>query len=202
MAWLESLKTAGALALSAILLLARLLYMLSTPLRWPLYYIYALIVFLLSPIWVAFSFVLGAASYAIDLMASLKYLYIYLACATMIGVCTGFALHGTSSFLFVLLGIDTPSKQRKPRSQQYQDSTHMYQSSFDEEGGKEHDEGSTSSSRWKRPNGRQTVTTGLNPNDLFEKQWKIVRSPMHSRRRRKGLLGQTIHEESSESDFS
>ncbi|KAI0969758.1 hypothetical protein F4678DRAFT_463089 [Xylaria arbuscula] len=198
MAWLESLKTAGALALSAVFLLARLLYMLSTPLRWPLYYIYASIVFLLSPIWVAFSFGLGAASYAINLMASLK-----IACATMIGVCAGFALHGTSSFLFVLLEIDTPTRQREPRGQQHQNSTHMYQSSFDEEGGKGYDEGSTSSPSWKRSDGRQNATTtGINPNDLFEKQWKIVRSPMHSRRRRKGLLGQTIHEESSESDFT
>ncbi|KAI1284602.1 hypothetical protein F5Y07DRAFT_9224 [Xylaria sp. FL0933] len=200
MSWLESLKTAGALVLSTIQFLTRLLYMLSTPLRWPLYYIYASIVFLLSPIWFIFSLGLGAASYTVNLVARLKYLYIYLACAAIIGVCAGFVLHGTSSFIFVLLGIDSASRQQKPRDPRYQRSVQTYQSSLDEEE-KEYDEESSSSARWRRPDKRQKVTAEINPNDLFEKQWKLVRAPVQSRRRRKGLLGQTIHEESSESDF-
>ncbi|KAI0434659.1 hypothetical protein F5Y09DRAFT_214712 [Xylaria sp. FL1042] len=200
MSWLESLKIAGALVLSTIQLLARLLYTLSTPLRWPLYYIYASIVFLLSPAWFMFSLGLGAASFAVNLVARLKYLYIYLACAAIIGVCAGFVLHGTSSFIFVLLGIDSTSRQPKPRDQQYQRSVQTYQSSLEEEE-KEYDEESSSSARWQRSDRRQKVTSEINPNDLFEKRWKLVRAPVQSRRRRKGLLGQTIHEESSESDF-
>ncbi|KAI0913363.1 hypothetical protein F4824DRAFT_171628 [Ustulina deusta] len=200
MSWLASLKTAGALALSTAQLLARLLYTLSTPLRWPLYYIYASIVFLLSPIWVMLRLGLGAASFAIGLMARLKYLYIYLACAAIIGVCAGFVLHGASSFIFVLLGIDTGPRRYKPREHQYQRSLDTYQSSLDDEEEKEYDEESSSSARWQRPEKRQNATE-MNPNDLFEKQWKLVRTPVQPRRRRKGLLGQTIHEESSESDF-
>ncbi|KAI1429502.1 hypothetical protein F5Y12DRAFT_407456 [Xylaria sp. FL1777] len=199
MSWLESLKTAGVLTLSTIQLLARLLYMLSTPLRWPLYYIYASIVFLLSPVWIMLSLGLGAASFAINVVVRLKYLYIYLACAAIIGVCAGFVLHGTSSFAFVLLGIDATSGPQK--LQHYQRSMHTYQSSLDEREEKEYDEESTSSSRWQRSERRQH-SPEINPSDLFEKQWKLVRSPMQPRRRRKGLLGQTIHEESSESDFS
>ncbi|KAI0810762.1 hypothetical protein GGR55DRAFT_125989 [Xylaria sp. FL0064] len=200
MSWLESLKTAGALVLSTIQFLTRLLYMLSTPLRWPLYYIYASIVFLLSPIWFIFSLGLGTASYAVNLVARLKYLYIYLACAAIIGVCAGFVLHGTSSFIFVLLGIDSASRQQKPRDHRYQRSVQTYQSSLDEEE-KEYDGESSSSARWRRTDRSQKVTAEIKPNDLFEKQWKLVRAPVQSRRRRKGLLGQTIHEESSESDF-
>ncbi|TGJ86487.1 hypothetical protein E0Z10_g2328 [Xylaria hypoxylon] len=200
MSWLESMKTAGALALSTVQVLARLLYVLSTPLRWPLYYIYVSLIFLLSPIWAMFSLGLGAASFALNLIARLKYLYIYFACAAIIGACAGFVLHGTSSFIFVLLGIDTASERQRLRDQQHQRSLHTYQLPLDKKEKKEYDEESISSASWRRFNRRQTATE-IDPNDLFEKQWKLLRTPEQPRRRRKGLLGQTIHEESSESDF-
>ncbi|KAI0540927.1 hypothetical protein GGR58DRAFT_70013 [Xylaria digitata] len=200
MSWLETVKAAGALALSTIQVLARLLYLLSTPLRWPLYYVYASLIFLLSPIWLMFSLGLGAASFALNLVARLKYLYIYLACATIIGVCAGFVLHGTSSFIFVLLGIDAASERRKLRAQ-HQRSLHTYQHPLDKKEKKEYDDESTSSASWRRSNRRQSATKA-DQNDIFEKQWKLLRTPEPPRRRRNGLLGQTIHEESSESDFT
>jgi hypothetical protein len=76
MSWLAPLKTAGVLALSALQLLARLLYVLSTPLRWPLYYVYASVVFLLSPLTAMFRFGFGALSFAIDLIVRLKVCYL------------------------------------------------------------------------------------------------------------------------------
>ncbi|GAP87635.2 hypothetical protein SAMD00023353_0901130 [Rosellinia necatrix] len=86
MSWLMSLRTAGQLALSAIQLFARMLYVLSTPLRWPLYYIYTSIVFLLSPIWVMFSLGLRAVSFATNLMARLKYFYVYVGHFTVVNI--------------------------------------------------------------------------------------------------------------------
>ncbi|KAJ8109544.1 hypothetical protein ONZ43_g6104 [Nemania bipapillata] len=77
MSWLESLTTASALLLSTTQFLAHILYVLSTPLRWLVYQIYASIVFLLSPLWFMFNFALAAASFAMNLIAGLKYLYIY-----------------------------------------------------------------------------------------------------------------------------
>ncbi|KAI0422102.1 hypothetical protein F5X98DRAFT_192999 [Xylaria grammica] len=201
MSWLESAKTASRLVLSTIQLLARLLYVLSTPLRWPLYYIYVSLVFLLSPIWAMFSLGVGAASFVLNLMIRLKYIYIYLACATIIGVCAGFVLHGTSNFIFVLLGMDsTTSERQKLRDQQHQRPLHTHQLPLDREEGKEYDEESSSSASWRRIKRKQNATK-IDPNDLFEKKWKLLRTSEQPRRRRKGLLGQTIHEESSESDF-
>jgi hypothetical protein len=72
MGWVEPLKVAGVLALSTVQLLASLLYMLSIPLRWPLYYIYKTVVFILSPLWVILKLGLGSASFAINLIARLK----------------------------------------------------------------------------------------------------------------------------------
>ncbi|KAI3323155.1 hypothetical protein HD806DRAFT_102459 [Xylariaceae sp. AK1471] len=218
MNWLAPLKTAGVLALSALQLLARLLYVLSTPLRWPLYYIYAFVVFLLSPLTAMFRFGLGAVSFAINLVVRLKYLYIYLACAALIGICAGFVLHGTSSFIFVLLGVDTASERLKLRDQQYRKQVHRSQFSLDDEEAKEYDGelesasfSGDNSSKWERSSssaswqhfGKTKDKMSIDPNDLFEKRWKLLRTPEPPRRRRKGgLLAQTIHEESSESDFS
>ncbi|KAI0490768.1 hypothetical protein F4859DRAFT_21523 [Xylaria cf. heliscus] len=201
MSWVTSLKPAGALALSTVQQLARLLYMLSTPLRWCLHYVYATILFFLSPLWAFLSLGMGAASFAIDLIMRLKYLYIYLACATIIGVCAGCMLHGTSSFIFVLLGMDTASEQQKLRDQQRQRQGRLYTSRLSlEEEDKEYYEESSSSASWRHLDKRQHVAKA-DLNDLFEKRWKLLRTPEQPRRRRKGLLAQTIHEESSESDF-
>ncbi|KAI1129433.1 hypothetical protein F5Y10DRAFT_238238 [Nemania abortiva] len=201
MNWLASLKTAGALALSTTQFLARIAYVLSAPLRWLLYQIYSAIVFLLSPIWVMFNLAVGTASFAVNLMAKLKYLYIYFACAAIIGVCAGFLLHSTSSFIFVLLGLDAASERRKKlKDQQYQRPQHTPQFSLDEEEGEEeYTQESSLSGSWRTSEKRQHVVK-IDPNDLFEQRWKLIRTPDQPRRRRRGLIGQTIHEESSESD--
>lgn len=78
MSWLDVVKTAAATALSTMHFAARLLYMLSTPLRWPLYYIYATVVFLLSPIWFIASIGLRATFFALDFVASLKVRFNYI----------------------------------------------------------------------------------------------------------------------------
>lgn len=72
MNWLESIQTAGAWVLSSAQLLVHLLYVISTPLRWPLYYIYASILFLLSPIWALLKLGLGAVSIITALVAKFK----------------------------------------------------------------------------------------------------------------------------------
>ncbi|KAI8950762.1 hypothetical protein F4801DRAFT_318600 [Xylaria longipes] len=200
MSWATSLEAAGALALSTIRLFARLLYVTSAPLRWCLHYVYASIIFLLSPIWVILSLGLGTVSFAINLITRLKYLYIYLACAAIIGICAGCMLHGTSSFIFVLLGMDTASERQKLRNQQHQKLLYTSRPSVEEEEDKKYYEESSSSASWRRFDRRQQVAK-VDPNDLFEKRWKLLRTPEQPKRRRKGLLAQTIHEESSESDF-
>lgn len=127
-----------------------------------------------------------------------------LACAIIIGACTGLVLHSTSSFIVVLLGWDAASERRTRSHQQYLELMHPYPaSSFaeDDDDKKEYDDGSSSRARWQRSD-RKRSSAELDPNDLFEKQWKLVRTPVQPRRQGKGLLGQTIHEESSESDLS
>ncbi|KAI0547265.1 hypothetical protein F4679DRAFT_586660 [Xylaria curta] len=200
MNWATSLKAAGALGLSTLQLLARLLYVLLTPLRWCLQYLYASVVFLLSPVRVLLSLGLGSLSFIINLITRLKYLYIYLACAAIIGICAGCMLHGTSSFIFVLLGMDTASERQKWRDQQRQRFSYASRSSVEKED-REYYEESSSSASWGQLERRQHVAAKVDPNDLFEKRWKLLRTPEQPRRRRKGLLAQTIHEESSESDF-
>ncbi|KAK5630690.1 hypothetical protein RRF57_006405 [Xylaria bambusicola] len=183
MSWLDTLRTVGAQALSTIQFFAHLLYMLSTPLRWPLYYVYVSTIFLLSPIWVIVRLGLRTVSLAINLVAKLK-----LACAAVIGVCAGFLLHGTLSFMFVLLGWDAASERQSSLARGHKKEN-------------EYGDGSNSSVRGHRSNKRGN-SVEINPNDLFEEQWKLVRTPVQQRRRRKGLLGQTIMEESSESELS
>ncbi|KAI1754454.1 hypothetical protein F4782DRAFT_31714 [Xylaria castorea] len=199
MSWTTSLKAAGALGLSTFQLFTRLLYVLLMPLRWCLRYIFAAIDFLLSPIWAILSLSLRTMSFTINLITRFKYLYIYLACATIIGICAGCMLHGTSSFIFVLLGMDTASERQKLRNQQRQRLLYTSRSSAEKED-KEYYEESSSSASWRQFDKRQHVAK-VDPNDLFEKRWKLLRTPEQPRRRRKGLLAQTIHEESSESDF-
>ncbi|KAI0408128.1 hypothetical protein F4802DRAFT_451715 [Xylaria palmicola] len=197
MSWFASLRTVGALSLSALNVAARLLYVLSTPLRWLLYYVYASIIFLLSPLWFMANFGLGTVSFALSLITRFKYLYIYLACAAAIGVCAGFMLHGTSSFIFVLLGINTSSEPSAPKVQQHRPSLYASRSSPEED--RKYDEESSPNTSGAHL-GRKHVTK-IEQNDLFEKRWKLLRSPEQPSRTRKGLLAQTIHEESSESDF-
>ncbi|KAI1180913.1 hypothetical protein F4777DRAFT_527469 [Nemania sp. FL0916] len=199
MSWTDALKTVGGLALWPLQLVVRLLYLLSTPLRWLLYSLYASAVFLLSPVWAIFNLALGAAKFGLNLVVGLKGLYTYLACAAIIGVCAGCMLHGTSSAIFVLLGYTTPG--RRKLGDQYPElpptSRPLLDDEVQREDGKELSRSPSGSSY-----DRRHVVTKVDTEDLFEKRWKLLRSPEQPRRRRRGLIGQTIHEESSESDVS
>ncbi|KAI0199037.1 hypothetical protein F4808DRAFT_227021 [Astrocystis sublimbata] len=205
MSWSASLQTAGGYALSMIQLLARLLYTLSTPLRWCLHYVHQCVVFLLSPLSAVIGLGLSTASFAVDLITRYKYLYIYLACATIIGICAGCMLHGTSSLLFILLGMDTASEREKMRSKQLHQPTwtpSVASVDEDEHGRAYFDESSSSASLQRLDKKRHVTKISTDQRDLFERRWKLLRAPeQQPRRRRKGLLSQTIHEESSESDF-
>lgn len=108
-------------------------------------------------------------------------------------------LHGTSSFIFVLLGIDSASEQRKLRGQD-QGLERASQLPPDEEYDEEFDEELSPSETRRRFDRRQPVTE-VDLHDLFEKRWKPLRTLKQPRRGRKGLIGQTIHEESSGSDL-
>lgn len=108
-------------------------------------------------------------------------------------------LHGTSGFIFVLLGIDTASERRKLRGQD-QRIVHTSPLSPDEGYEKEYDEELSPSATRRRFDRRQPVTE-IDPNDLLGKRWKPLRTLKQPRRGRKGLIGQTIHEESSGSDL-
>jgi hypothetical protein len=84
--WLAHLKTTSALALSGLKLIVsalqlalfalqvfvRLLYTFLKPLCWPIYKIYAFVVFLLSPLWIIIKLGLGVVSYVTDLVISFK----------------------------------------------------------------------------------------------------------------------------------
>lgn len=72
MNWLAPLKTTGQLALTTLRFLARTLYILSTPLRWALYRVYASVVFLLSPLWIMIRLLLGAVAFVVNIVARFK----------------------------------------------------------------------------------------------------------------------------------
>lgn len=122
-----------------------------------------------------------------------------LACAALIGICAGLVLHGTSSFVFVLLGVDASQKPSSDRELP----------ALDDEEEQDWDESDTrlgdSSSRVSTTSffSRRSVSKKEkdDTNDMFEKQWKLLRPSEKPKRRRRGLLAQTIHEESS-SDLS
>ncbi|KAI1407430.1 hypothetical protein F5Y13DRAFT_126901 [Hypoxylon sp. FL1857] len=207
MDWLASLQTFGTSFLyPALKLLLKLCYIVTIPLHYPLYYLLNLVVFLLSPIWYMLHALSSVALAAVGLVTRLKYLYIYLACAAIVGICAGCVLHGTSSFIFVSLGVDSSQKRDSDRRR-------SKLPSLDDE--PEYDE--LDSTTWSEDNSGRFPASGLSSrwgstrletkddtNEMFEKQWKQwkqLRSPEKPKRRRRGLLSQTIHEESS-SDFS
>lgn len=117
-------------------------------------------------------------------------------------------LHGTSSFIFVLLGVDASQKRRSERDRSklpLEDEEQDYEQDYD---GLDSETRSGDSSSWvstssftstARPS--KLKETKDNSHDMLEKQWKLLRSSEKPKRRRRGLLAQTIHEESS-SDFS
>ncbi|KAI0840166.1 hypothetical protein F5Y06DRAFT_263856 [Hypoxylon sp. FL0890] len=207
MDWLASLQTFGTSYLyPALKLLLRLCYLVTIPLHYPIYYLLVLVAFLLSPIWYMLHAMSSAALAVVGLVARLKYLYIYLACAAIVGICAGCVLYGTSSFIFISLGVDSSQNRDSDR----QISRHP---SLDDE--PEYDE--LESTNWSEDTSGRLSASGLtsrwgiprretkdDTHEMFEKQWKHwkqLRSSEKPRRRRRGLLSQTIHEESS-SDFS
>ncbi|KAI1462232.1 hypothetical protein F4805DRAFT_125397 [Annulohypoxylon moriforme] len=200
MDWLTPLQTFGTSYLyPALKLLLRLCYLVTIPLHYPLYYLLSLVVFLLSPIWYMLRTVSDAALAVVGLFPKLKYLYIYLACAAVIGICAGCVLHGTSSFIFVSLGVDTSRDQdsdyRGSNLAGFSDDEldfDMPESGTRSEGSSGRLSGSGVSSR--RVKSKQEKDAAY---EMFERQWERLRPSEKPKRRRRGLLSQTIHEESS-----
>jgi len=140
------------------------------------------------------------------------------ACAAIIGLCAGLVLHNTSSFFFVLLGLNTAEERQKLVDQYYQKQFQKPRFSLDESrtssayddrlesasfSGDNLDKYGLSSldKSWPRSS-RSRANESMDVNDAFGRRRKLVRTPeFQSRSRRKiGFMAQTIHEESSESD--
>ncbi|KAH9909799.1 hypothetical protein F4778DRAFT_712763 [Xylariomycetidae sp. FL2044] len=109
MEWLPHPQSVGTLLASSARLALTAGYYVTIPLHYPLYYALALLAFLLSPLWYMLRLGLACVVLGVDLVARLKYLYIYLASAALIGFIAGLVLHGTSSYIYVLLGVDRAS---------------------------------------------------------------------------------------------
>lgn len=105
------------------------------------------------------------------------------------------------------MGVDAATEQQKVRYRQSLGYQQNHRASLTEEVEEDDGElystplsGETLVASWPRPS-PATDDRKIDLNDLFEKRWSSLRAPEQPRRRR-GLLAQTIHEESSESDFS
>ncbi|KAI1391122.1 uncharacterized protein F4822DRAFT_395621 [Hypoxylon trugodes] len=205
MDWLTRLQVFGTSYLYPTLnFILRLCYIITIPLHYPIYYLFLLVVFLLSPFWYILRSISTAALAAVNLAIKLKYLYIYLAYAAIIGICAGFLLHGTSSFIFVSLGVD--ASQKRARDQQRSELSPLDDEEhyLDEPESGTRSEDSSGRLSGARDGSKRTKTKREPKEDaygMFEKKWKSLSSSERPRRRRRGLLAQTIHEESS-SDFS
>ncbi|KAI2782078.1 hypothetical protein F4815DRAFT_463665 [Daldinia loculata] len=211
MDWLKFLKPLQTFGTSylypALKLILKLCYIVTIPLHYPIYYLFTLVVFLLSPIWYMLHSISSTAVAIVGLAAKLKYLYIYFACAAIIGICAGCALYGTSSLAFVTLGVDASQdrdsdylrKGKLPLS--YDDDQESYELDSGTRSGDSSSKlsASASSSTSRRVKSKWQVKDDTN--EIFERQWKLLRSSEKPKRRRRGLLSQTIHEESS-SDLS
>ncbi|OTB05766.1 hypothetical protein M426DRAFT_319447 [Hypoxylon sp. CI-4A] len=205
MDWLTPLQTFGTSFLYPTLKwFLKLCYVVTIPLHYPLYYLLTLVVFLLSPIWYLLQSISNAALSVLGLATKLKYIYIYLAWATIIGIFAGLVMYGTSSFIFVLLGVDGSQKpgvvRRRPGLTPLED-----EDEFDELGFSTRSEDSSSKLSGTSNSTSRRGQLKHEPKDdtyeTFEKQWKLMRNSEKPKRRRRGLLSQTIHEESS-SDLS
>ncbi|KAI8965629.1 hypothetical protein F5Y11DRAFT_275533 [Daldinia sp. FL1419] len=209
MDWLKYLKPLQTFGTSflypALKLILKLCYIVTIPLRYPIYYLFTLVVFLLSPFWHMLHSISSTTLAVVDLIAKLKYLYIYFAYAAIIGICAGCLLYGASSLMFVTLGVDASQDQdsdyyRKRKSlPSYDEDQASYEPDSGTRSGDSSGRISASGSALRRAKSKQHVKDETH--EIFERQWKILRSPGKPKRRRRGLLSQTIHEESS-SDFS
>lgn len=115
-------------------------------------------------------------------------------------------LHETSNFIFVTLGVDTSSEEQRKlvRYRSKLPSSSAEEQDLDRPGFKTQSEDSSgrqsaSSGPSRRGKPRQEIKDDVF--EAFERKWKVSRSPEKPKRRRRGLLSQTIHEESS-SDLS
>ncbi|KAI0849918.1 hypothetical protein F5Y00DRAFT_234175 [Daldinia vernicosa] len=209
MDWLKFLKPLQTFGTSflypALKLVLKLCYIVMIPLYYPAYYLFTLVVFLLSPVWYMLHSISSTTVAVVGLIAKLKYLYIYLACAAIIGICAGCVLYGTSSLVFVTLGVDASQDRDSdyPRKGKLPLSYDGYQDSHEPDSGARSGDGSgklsTTSSSSSRMKSKQQAKEDAN--EIFERQLKLLRSSKKPKRQRRGLLFQTIHEESS-SDFS
>ncbi|RYP76233.1 hypothetical protein DL770_007275 [Monosporascus sp. CRB-9-2] len=226
MAWLAHLQTAGSAMVWTAKSFLTICYFVTIPLHYPLYYALALVAFLLSPVWYMFNAIASITLLLVDFVTRLKYLYVYFAYAALIGVLAGCVLHGTSSFIFVLLGIDSSSQQERQQQAEERERRRRRQQGlggFDEEDDIEEEEDAeeqsiemssglwsgdssttmgmpSSASSRRRPARGPEKEPALDHRGLLDSQWKLLRATEKPRRRRRGLLSQTIHEESSESD--
>ncbi|KAI5862864.1 hypothetical protein GGS23DRAFT_72237 [Durotheca rogersii] len=199
MDWLGRLQAFGtAILYPALRFTFNLCYLVTIPLHYPIYYLLALVTFLLSPIWYMFRVVLSVASTAVGLVVRLKYLYIYLACAAIIGICAGCMLHGTSSFIFVLLGIDASQQHRSGRRRARlppvaDEDEELY--------GLESTPSKSSVGGMAPRRGKPKREADDDTRESLRQQWKLPRPSKIPGQQRRGLISQTIYEESS-SDFS
>ncbi|KAK6952313.1 hypothetical protein Daesc_006848 [Daldinia eschscholtzii] len=128
-----------------------------------------------------------------------------LAYATIIGICAGCVLYGTSSLIFVALGVDAP----QDKDSDYFGKGKPLPPYDDDEESHDLDSGTRSGDSSSRLSVARSTSRRVkskhqakdDTHEIFERQWKLLRSSEKPKRRRRGLLSQTIHEESS-SDFS
>ncbi|KAI1468513.1 uncharacterized protein F4812DRAFT_458943 [Daldinia caldariorum] len=203
---LEPLQTFGTSFLyPALKLLLKLCYIVTIPLRYPIYYLFNSLVFLLSPIWHMLHSISSTTLAVAGWAAKLKYLYIYFAYAAIIGICAGCVLYGTSSLIFVTLGVDASQDKHSDYFGKgkalppYDEDQESHDLDSNTRSGDRSSKISAASSTSRRAKSKQQAKDDTHV--IFERQWKLLRSSEKPKRRRRGLLSQTIHEESS-SDYS
>ncbi|OTB16934.1 hypothetical protein K445DRAFT_21127 [Daldinia sp. EC12] len=209
MDWLKLLKPLQTFGTSylypALKLTLKLCYFVTIPLRYPIYYLFNFVLFLLSPIWYILHSISSTTLALAGLAAKLKYFYIYFAYATIIGICAGCVLYGTSSLIFVALGVDAS----QDKDSDYFGKGKPLPPYDDDEESHDLDSGTRSGDSSSRLSVARSASRRVkskhqakdDTHEIFERQWKLLRSSEKPKRRRRGLLSQTIHEESS-SDFS
>ncbi|KAI1261310.1 hypothetical protein F5Y18DRAFT_402569 [Xylariaceae sp. FL1019] len=212
--WIAALKGLGGLALSFGYFILNTCYYTLAPARWLVYSIYSMLLFILSPIFYILSIPIAVLSFIVDMIVRLKYIYVYLACATIIGLISALVLHRTSNIIFILFGIDGSPQALHSRGdpQDSDDDNSIPPALTDFSSDTSTKLGTSTSGLGTGPSSISSISakrrarrddSGINTNDLFEKRWKQLRSPQTRRKHKVGPLARSaIHEESSESDFS
>ncbi|KAH8199813.1 hypothetical protein TruAng_006036 [Truncatella angustata] len=178
----------------------------ATPLTYPLYYIWRAVAFILSPVWALGRMVSGMGSWVVGVIVKFKF-----SVAALIGIFSACMLYGTSSIVFSLLGISPSSHPARRQTQggpQSSNSRYELQEQSPWGDGDEQDRTSSSSSdsddfppRLGQPQRRSNkpVLTNREFEQAYRQAKSTRLSPIKPSRRFRGLLAQTIHEESSES---